>query len=52
MLSHGVVLGHIVHTRGIATHQEKVKLNLTLEPPYLIKDIHTFMGQSEITLST
>ena len=33
MVSHGVVLGHIVSRRGIATDQDKVKVILTIEPP-------------------
>ena len=33
MVSHGVVLGHIVSRRGIVTDNDKVKVILTLEPP-------------------
>lgn len=33
MVSHGVVLGHIVSRRGIATNKDKVKVILTLDPP-------------------
>ena len=44
MVSHGVVLGHIVSRIGIVTDQDKVKVILTLEPPRSIKKIRTFMG--------
>ena len=33
MVSHGVVLGHIVSRRGIATDEDKVRVVLSLEPP-------------------
>ena len=44
MVSHGVVLGHIVSRRGIATDEDKVKVILSLEPPQSIKEVQTFMG--------
>ena len=44
MVSHGVVLGHIVSRRGMTTNQDKVKVILTLQPPRSIKEIQTFMG--------
>ena len=44
MVSHGVVLGHIVSRRGIAIDEDKVKVILTLEPPQSIKEVQTFMG--------
>ena len=44
MVSHGVVLGHIVSRRGIATNEDKVKVILTLDPPQIVKEVHTFMG--------
>ena len=37
MVSHGVVLGHIVSRRGIATDKDKDKVILTLNPPQTIK---------------
>ena len=33
VVSHGVVLGHIVSRRGIAKDEDKVKVILTLDPP-------------------
>jgi len=39
MVSHGVVLGHIVFKRGIAADLDKVKVILRLEPPRSIKEI-------------
>ena len=44
MVSHGVVLGHIVSRRGIATDEDKVKVILSLQPPQSIKEVQTFMG--------
>ena len=44
MVSHGVVLGHIVSRRGIATNEDKVKVILTLDPPQTVKEVQTFMG--------
>ena len=44
MVSHGVVLGHIVSRRGIATDEDKVKVILTLDPPQSVKEVQTFMG--------
>ena len=43
MVSHGVVLGHIVSKRGIATDEDKVKVILTLNPPQTVKEVQTFM---------
>ena len=44
MVSQGVVLGHIVSRRGIATDEDKVKVILILEPPQSIKEVQTFVG--------
>ena len=44
MVSHGVVLGHIVSRWGIATDDDKVKVILTLDPPQTVKEVQTFMG--------
>ena len=44
MVSHGVVLGHIVSRRGIATDEDKVKVILTLDPPQSVKEVQTFMN--------
>ena len=44
MVSHGVVLGHIVSRRGIATDPDKVRVIQTLEPPRTAKEVQVFMG--------
>ena len=44
MVSHGVVLGHIVSRRGIATDPDKVRVIQTLEPPRTAKEVQIFMG--------
>jgi hypothetical protein len=44
MVSHGVVLGHIVSRRGIATDPDKVRVIQTLEPPRTTKEVQIFMG--------
>ena len=44
MVTHGVVLGHVVSRRGIATHDDKVKVILKLEPPTNSKGLQVFMG--------
>ena len=44
MVKKGVVLEHVVSQRGIATHDDKVKAILDLEPPTNSKGVHVFMG--------
>ena len=44
MVSHGVVLGHIVSRRGIAIDPDKVRVIQTLEPPRTAKEVQIFMG--------
>ena len=44
MVSHRVVMGHIVSRRGIAIDEDKVKVILTLDPPQFVKEVQTFMG--------
>lgn len=44
MVTHGVVLGHVVSRRGIATHGDKVSFILDLEPPSNSKGVQVFMG--------
>jgi len=44
MVTHGVVLGHVVSIRGITTHDDKVKFILELEPPTSSKGVQVFMG--------
>lgn len=45
MVTHGVVLGHVVSRRVIATHDDKVKFILDLEPPTNYKGVQVFMGR-------
>jgi len=45
MVSHVVVLGHIVSRREIVTDDDKVKVILTLDPPQIVKEVQNFMGQ-------
>lgn len=44
MVSHIVVLGHIVSIRGIGADEDKVKIHLILEPLQIFKEVQTFMG--------
>jgi len=44
MVSHRVVLGHIVPIRGILIDVDKVKVILNLEPPQIVKEVQNFMG--------
>ena len=44
MVSHGVVLGHIVSRWEIMIDDDKVKVILTLDPPQTVKEVQTFMG--------
>ena len=44
MVSHGVVLGHIISKRGIATDPDKVRVIQTLEPPRTTKEVQIFLG--------
>ena len=44
MVTHGVVLGHVVSQRGISTHDNKVKVILDLEPSTNSKGLQVFMG--------
>lgn len=43
MVTHGVVLGHIVSQNGLSTDEEKVKVILTLPPPIDTKFDQRFM---------
>jgi len=43
MVSHGVILGRIVSRRGIPMDEDKIKAILTLNPPYLLKEVKILM---------
>ena len=44
MVTYSVVLGHVVSRRGIATHNDKVKVILELDPPSNSKGVQVFVG--------
>jgi len=43
MVTHSVFLGHVVSRRRIATHDNKVKVILELEPPTNSKGVQLLM---------
>ncbi|CAM8993840.1 unnamed protein product [Rhodiola kirilowii] len=51
MVTHGVVLGHVVSQEGIEVDKSKIDLIMTLPYPSTVRDIQSFLGQCGI-LST
>ncbi|CAM8981890.1 unnamed protein product [Rhodiola kirilowii] len=46
MVTHGVVLGHIVSHEGIKVDKAKIDLILTLPYPFTVRDIKSFLGHA------
>ncbi|XP_058217329.1 uncharacterized protein LOC131328401 [Rhododendron vialii] len=47
MVTHGIVLGHIVSSKGIEVDKAKIDLIATLPTPKCVKDIHSFLGHAD-----
>ncbi|XP_058216884.1 uncharacterized protein LOC131327767 [Rhododendron vialii] len=46
MVTHGIVLGHIVSSKGIEVDKAKIDLIATLPTPKCVKDIRSFLGHA------
>ncbi|CAM8917282.1 unnamed protein product [Rhodiola kirilowii] len=46
MVTHGVVLGHVVSQEGIEVDKAKVDLIMTLPYPSMVRDIKSFLGHA------
>ena len=46
MVTHGIVLGHIVSSRGIEVDKAKVEIIQKLPTPRCVKDIRSFLGHA------
>ena len=44
LVTHGVVLGHIVSRHGMAADESKIKVIIQMAPPKTPKDVQIFMG--------
>ncbi|KAM0955914.1 hypothetical protein ACFX2A_024750 [Malus domestica] len=46
MVSHGLVLGHIISEKGIEVDKSKVELVSSLPIPTTVREIHSFLGHA------
>jgi hypothetical protein len=46
MVSSGIVLGHIVSSKGIEVDKSKIELITKLPTPKTVKDVRSFLGHS------
>ncbi|CAM8975406.1 unnamed protein product [Rhodiola kirilowii] len=46
MVTHGVVLGHVVSQEGIEVDKAKIDLIMTLPYPSIVRDIKSFLGHA------
>ncbi|CAM8951622.1 unnamed protein product [Rhodiola kirilowii] len=46
MVTHGVVLGHVVSQEGIEVDKSKIELIMTLPYPSTVRDIQSFLGHA------
>ena len=46
MVTHGIVLGHIVSTKGIEVDKSKIELISNLPTPKCVKDVNSFLSHA------
>ena len=46
MVTHGIILGHIVSAKGIEVDKSKIKLISNLPTPKCVKDVRLFLGHA------
>jgi hypothetical protein len=46
MVTQGIVLGHVVSSRGIEVDKAKIEVMKSLPPPKTTKDIRSFLGHA------
>jgi hypothetical protein len=46
MVKQGIVLGHVISSRGIEVEKAKVDLISSLPPPQIVKEIQSFLGHA------
>jgi len=46
MVTNGIVLGHIVSSKGIEVDESKIELIANLPTPKSIKDVRSFLGHA------
>lgn len=46
MVRHGIVLGHLISSKGIEVDKAKIELIAMLPPPTSVKDIRSFLGHA------
>jgi hypothetical protein len=46
MVTNGIVLGHIVSSKGIEVEKSKIELIANLPTPKSIKDVRSFLGHA------
>ena len=46
MVTNGVVLGHIISSKGIEVDKSKIELIANLPTPKSVKDVRSFLGHA------
>ena len=46
MVTQGIVLGHIISSKGIEVDKAKIELTQKVPPPRTIKDVRSFLGHA------
>jgi hypothetical protein len=46
MVTYGIVLGHVVFSKGIEVDKAKVDLILNLPTPMIVRDVRSFLGHA------
>ena len=46
MVEHGIVLGHVISSRGIEVDKSKIDIMHSLPPPTNVKEVCSFLGHA------
>ncbi|CAN6691669.1 unnamed protein product [Malus baccata var. baccata] len=47
MVKHGIVLGHLISSKGIEVNKAKIKVIAKLPPPTSVKNVRSFLGHAD-----
>ena len=46
MVEQGIVLGHVIYSRGIEVDKSKINIMHSLPPPKNVREVHSFLGHA------
>lgn len=51
MVTEGIMLGHILFERGIEVDKAKIGVIENLQPPKIVREVRSFLGQCRFLLT-